>query len=64
MTKGALVEGKPKLRNAAIAEISASLPGIPQKPLDQFSKGAMTAEAFQDATIALRKALSERVLVG
>ena len=53
-----------KLKNAAIAERSAALPKIPQELLDQFVQGPMTAEAIQDATMALKKALIERALGG
>ena len=53
-----------KLKNAAIAERSAALPKIPQELLDQFMQGPMTAEAIQDATMALKKALIERALGG
>jgi len=55
---------KTKLKNAAIAERSASLPKIPKELLDQFAQGPMTAETIQDATIALKKALIERALGG
>jgi len=55
---------KTKLKNAAIAERSAALPKIPQELLDQFVQGPMTAEAIQDATMALKKALIERALGG
>ena len=51
---------KTKLKNAAIAERSASFPKIPKELLDQFAPGPMTAEAIEDATIALKKALIER----
>ena len=53
-----------KLKNAAIAERSAALPKIPQELLDQFVQGPMTAEAIQDATMALKKAPIERALGG
>jgi hypothetical protein len=53
---------KTKLKNAAIAERSASLPKIPKELLDQFAQGPMTAESIHDATIALKKALIERAL--
>ena len=53
-----------KLKNAAIAERSAALPKIPRELLDQFVQGPMTAEAIQDATMALKKALIERALGG
>lgn len=53
-----------KLKNAAIAERSAALPKIPPELLDQFVQGPMTAEAIQDATMALKKALIERALGG
>ena len=55
---------KTKLKNAAIAERSASLPKIPKELLDQFAQGPMTAETIQDAAIALKKALIERALGG
>ena len=55
---------KTKLKNAAIAERSAALPKIPQELLDQFVQGPMTAESIQDVTMALKKALIERALVG
>jgi transposase-like protein len=55
---------KTKLRNAAIAERSAALPKIPKELLDQFVQGPMTAEAIQDVTMALKKALIERALGG
>jgi len=37
---------KAKLKNAAIAERSASLPKIPKGLLDQFAQGPITAEAI------------------
>ncbi len=55
---------KTKLKNAAIAERSAALPKIPQELLDQIAQGATTAEAIQDVTMALKKALIERALGG
>jgi transposase-like protein len=55
---------KTKLRNAAIAERSAALPKIPKELLDQFIQGPLTAEAIQDVTTALKKALIERALGG
>jgi transposase-like protein len=55
---------KTKLRNAAIAERSAALPKIPKELLDQFVQGPLTAEAIQDVTTALKKALIERALGG
>ena len=55
---------KTKLKNAAIAQRSAALPKIPQELLDQFVQGPMTAESIQDVTMALKKALIERALVG
>lgn len=55
---------KTKLKNAAIAERSAALPKISQDLLDQFVQGPMTAESIQDVTMALKKALIERALVG
>ena len=53
-----------KLKNSAIAERSAALPKIPQELLDQIAQGATTAEAIQDVTMALKKALIERALGG
>jgi transposase-like protein len=55
---------KTKLKNAAIPEKSAALPKIPQELLDQIAQGATTAEAIQDVTMALKKALIERALGG
>jgi transposase-like protein len=55
---------KTKLKNAAIGERSAALPKIPQELLDQIAQGATTAEAIQDVTMALKKALIERALGG
>ncbi len=55
---------KTKLRNAAIAERSAALPKIAPELLDQIAQGATTAEAIQDVTMALKKALIERALGG
>jgi uncharacterized Ntn-hydrolase superfamily protein len=55
---------KTKLKDAAITERSAALPKIPQELLDQVAQGATTAEAIQDATMALKKALIERALGG
>lgn len=52
------------MRNAAIAERSAALPKIPKELLDQFVQGPITAEAIQDVTMALKKALIERALGG
>jgi putative transposase len=58
------MSSKTKLKNAAIAERSAALPKIPQELLDQIAQGATTAEAIQDVTMALKKALIERALGG
>lgn len=55
---------KTKLKNAAIAEKSAALPKIPEEVLEQLVQGPMTAEAIQDVTMALKKALIERALGG
>ena len=55
---------KTKLKNAAIAERSAALPKIPAELLDQIAHGVTTAEAIQDVTMALKKALIERALGG
>ena len=55
---------KTKLKNAAIAARSAALPKIPPEFLDQIAQGATTAEAIQDVTTALKKALIERALGG
>jgi putative transposase len=55
---------KTKLKNAAIAEKSAALPKIPRELLEQIAQGATTAEAIQDVTMALKKALIERALGG
>jgi hypothetical protein len=55
---------KTKLKNAAIAVRSASLPRIPKELLDQFAQGPMTSESIPDATIVLEKALIERALCG
>ncbi len=55
---------KTELKNAAIAERSAALPKIPQELLDPIAQGATTAEAIQDVTMALKKALIERALGG
>lgn len=55
---------KTKLKNAAIAERSAALPKIPPELLDQIAQGVTTAEAIQDVTMALKKALIERALGG
>jgi putative transposase len=51
------VPSKSKLKNTAIAERSAALPKIPEELIDQ---GRMTAEAIQEATMALKNALIER----
>lgn len=39
-----------------------ALPAIPKELLDQFGQGAMTAEAINAASMAFKKALSERAL--
>ena len=59
------MSSKTKLKNAAIAEKSASLPSIPEELLDQLvQQGPMTAASIQDMTMALKKALIERALGG
>ncbi len=40
----------------------ADLPTIPAELLEQFGGGPMTAEAINAVTLALKKALMERVL--
>ncbi|KWC85660.1 hypothetical protein WL57_16275 [Burkholderia cepacia] len=39
----------------------AALPAIPAELLEQFGNGPMTAEAINAATLALKKALIERM---
>ncbi len=53
---------KTKLKNAAIAAKSASLPKIPKELLDQFITGPITGEAVNAASMAFKKALIERAM--
>jgi len=55
---------KTKLKNAAIAARSATLPSIPRELIDQFVTGPMSAEAVNAASVAFKKALIERALGG
>ena len=55
---------KTRAKNTAIAAKSAALPKIPKELLDQFVQGPMTAEAIQDVSMAVKKALIERALGG
>ena len=55
---------KTKMKNAAIAAMSAALPKIPDELIDQFITGPMTGEAVNQATFAFKKALIERSLGG
>lgn len=43
-------------------EAPRDLPAIPKELIDQFVNGPMSAEAIQDASMAFKKALIERVL--
>lgn len=53
---------KTKLKNAAIAAQSATLPKIPSELIDQFVTGPMTGEAVNVASLAFKKALIERAM--
>ena len=53
---------KTKMRNAAIAAKTATLPSIPKEVIDQLVSGPMTAQAVNATSMALKKALLERVL--
>ena len=53
---------KTKLKNAAIAARTAALPPIPKEVIDQLVSGPMTAQAVNATSMALKKALLERVL--
>ena len=53
---------KTKLKNAAIAAKSATLPKIPKELIDQFITGPMTGEAVDAASMAFKKALIERAM--
>ena len=53
---------KTKARNAAIAAKSAALPKIPKQILDQLVPGPMSPGEFNELSMALKKALVERVL--
>jgi putative transposase len=45
-----------------LAATTATLPAIPKELIDQFVRGPMTGEAVNDACLAFKKALIERVL--
>ena len=45
-------------------ETPRDLPAIPKELIDQFVNGPMSAEAIQDASMAFKKALIERALLG
>ena len=53
---------KTKIKNAAIAARTAALPSIPKEIIDQLVSGPMTAQAVNATSMALKKALLERVL--
>lgn len=53
----------PSKKNPA-AKAKKYLPSIPQELIDQFVKGPMSAEAIQDASMAIKKALVERAEPG
>ena len=53
---------KTKARNAAIAQRTAALPKIPKEVVDQLVPGPMSPGEFNDLSMALKKALVERVL--
>ena len=53
---------KTKMRNLAIAARTAALPSIPKEIIDQLVSGPMTAQAVNATSMALKKALLERVL--
>ena len=53
---------KTKLKNAAIAAKTAALPKIPRELIDQFVSGPMSAQAVNEASLAFKKALIERVM--
>jgi putative transposase len=53
---------KTKARNAAIAAKSAALQKIPKEIVDQLVTGPMNRVEFNDLSMALKKALVERVL--
>ena len=55
---------KTKLKNAAIAARSAASPSIAKELLDQFVTGPMTGDDVNAASMAFKKALIERALVG
>ncbi|HVZ45697.1 MAG TPA: IS256 family transposase, partial [Ramlibacter sp.] len=51
-----------KQKNAEIAARSAALPKIPKELMDQLVCGPKTGEEVNAATLALKKALIERVM--